>query len=441
MPVVEVILPAARRAVAATRSGRVGVICTEATATSQAYDDAFAAAPQVELHTAACPRFVAFVEAGITGGPELLAVRRGLPAAARQTADIDTLILGCTHYPLLTGVISYVLGDGVSLVSSAEECAKELFAVLTRHGLTHDRPRLRQPPVPDHRQPGRVRGHRVAADGRPGRRRGAVRVNDHADRRRLQRLDLRAGVARPPATWSRPRTRAAPSPWSSTSARARSAPSTAISTPAEVDAFGLSHLHPDHCLDLCAYYVAARYSPTAPWPRRPLFGPAGTPQRLARAYDVPLLHGAGGEPGPGIDGALRLRRSGSRASRSARSPIETARVDHPVEAYAMRVTENVPSGGTLVFSGDTGPCAALVDLARGADLLLVEAAFLDGPDNPPGLHLTGRQAAEAGAAAGVGAVRAHPHPAVARPRPGAGRGDAALRRTSLTGGDRGESGK
>ena len=73
VPVVEVILPAARRAVAATRSGRVGVICTEATATSQAYDDAFAAAPQVTLHTVACPRFVAFVEAGITGGPDLLA--------------------------------------------------------------------------------------------------------------------------------------------------------------------------------------------------------------------------------------------------------------------------------------------------------------------------------------------------------------------------------
>src|SRR5215212_11741075 len=63
VPVVEVIYPATRRAVAATRSGRVGVICTEATANSQAYDDAFAAAPQVELHTVACPRFVGFVEA------------------------------------------------------------------------------------------------------------------------------------------------------------------------------------------------------------------------------------------------------------------------------------------------------------------------------------------------------------------------------------------
>ena len=66
LPVVEVISPAARRAAAATRNGRVGVICTEATATSQAYDDAFAAAPSITLSTVACPRFVPFVEAGIT---------------------------------------------------------------------------------------------------------------------------------------------------------------------------------------------------------------------------------------------------------------------------------------------------------------------------------------------------------------------------------------
>jgi len=139
--VVEVILPAARRAVAATRTGRVGVICTDATANSRAYDDAFAAAPHIGLHTAACPRFVGFVEAGITGGPELLACAEDYLRPLRA-AGIDTLILGCTHYPLLTGVLSYVLGDGVSLVSSAEECAKSVFAELTRLGLTHDRPRV-----------------------------------------------------------------------------------------------------------------------------------------------------------------------------------------------------------------------------------------------------------------------------------------------------------
>lgn len=140
IPVVEVILPAARRAAAATRSSSVGVICTAATATSRAYEDAFAAAPSIALHTVACPRFVPFVEAGITGGPELLAAAEEY-LKPLQAAEIDTLILGCTHYPLLTGVISYVLGDDVTLVSSADECAKDTYAALTRLHLTHDQPR------------------------------------------------------------------------------------------------------------------------------------------------------------------------------------------------------------------------------------------------------------------------------------------------------------
>jgi glutamate racemase len=137
VPVVEVILPAARRAVAATRNGRVGVICTHATATSMAYDDAFAAAPQIQLSTKPCPRFVEFVEAGITSGPELLAVAHSYLDPLVRTG-VDTVILGCTHYPLLTGVISYVMGDGVTLVSSAEESAKDIYGVLTRNGLLRD---------------------------------------------------------------------------------------------------------------------------------------------------------------------------------------------------------------------------------------------------------------------------------------------------------------
>ena len=137
VPVVEVILPATRRAVAATRNGHIGVICTRATAESQAYDDAFAAAPQITLATRACPRFVEFVEQGVTGGDELLAVAHEYldPLVA---GGVDTLVLGCTHYPLLTGVISYVMGDGVTLVSSAEECAKDVYRVLTERGLQQD---------------------------------------------------------------------------------------------------------------------------------------------------------------------------------------------------------------------------------------------------------------------------------------------------------------
>ncbi len=134
VPVVEVILPATRRAVSATRSRRVGVICTEATKTSMAYDDAFAAAPHVRLTTQACPRFVEFVEAGVTSGSELLTVAHDyLDPLLRE--QVDTLVLGCTHYPLLTGVISYVLGDGVTLVSSAEETAKDVYSMLVRRGL------------------------------------------------------------------------------------------------------------------------------------------------------------------------------------------------------------------------------------------------------------------------------------------------------------------
>ncbi|QHT55258.1 glutamate racemase [Cellulomonas sp. H30R-01] len=137
IPVVEVILPAARRAVAATRTGRIGVIGTRATVESRAYDDAFAVAPGVTLTTQACPRFVELVEAGITSGPEVLAVAREYLEPVKE-AGVDTLVLGCTHYPLLTGAISYVMGDEVTLVSSAEETAKDVYRTLVAHDLERD---------------------------------------------------------------------------------------------------------------------------------------------------------------------------------------------------------------------------------------------------------------------------------------------------------------
>jgi glutamate racemase len=143
VPVVEVIQPAVRRAVAATRTGRVGVIGTRATITSQAYDDAFAAATHLQLFSATCPRFVEFVEAGVTAGEELLAVAHSYLDPVRD-AGVDTLVLGCTHYPMLTGVISYVMGNDVTLVSSAEETAKDVYRTLTARGLTRD-PALPQP--------------------------------------------------------------------------------------------------------------------------------------------------------------------------------------------------------------------------------------------------------------------------------------------------------
>jgi glutamate racemase len=138
VPVVEVIQPAVRRAVAATRSGKVGVIGTRATIESKAYLDAFAAAPQLSIESIACPLFVEYVERGETSGDAITKVAREY-LQPMIDAEVDTLVLGCTHYPLLTGVISYVMGNGVSLVSSAEETAKDLYRVLVENSL------LRQP--------------------------------------------------------------------------------------------------------------------------------------------------------------------------------------------------------------------------------------------------------------------------------------------------------
>ena len=134
VPVIEVIQPAVRRAVRATRNNRIGVIGTQATISSKAYDDAFAAAIDMDIVTAACPRFVEFVEAGITGGEELIKVAHGYLDPLVATG-IDTLVLGCTHYPHLTGVIQYVVGDDISLVSSAEETAKDVYRVLSERNL------------------------------------------------------------------------------------------------------------------------------------------------------------------------------------------------------------------------------------------------------------------------------------------------------------------
>jgi glutamate racemase len=137
IPVIEVIQPAVRRAVAATRTGKVGVIGTRATIDSKAYLDAFAAAPHLEITSTACPRFVEFVERGETSGEAITQVAREY-LAPMIAADVDTLVLGCTHYPLLTGVISYVMGNSVSLVSSAEETAKDLYRVLVEGSLLRD---------------------------------------------------------------------------------------------------------------------------------------------------------------------------------------------------------------------------------------------------------------------------------------------------------------
>jgi glutamate racemase len=129
IPVIEVIQPAVRTAVARTRSKRIGVIGTVGTIKSRAYQDSFIADPDIVVTAAACPRFVEFVEAGVTSGDELFAVARDYLQPLKD-ADVDTLVLGCTHYPMLSAAIQYVMGPDVSLVSSADATAFEVYQTL-----------------------------------------------------------------------------------------------------------------------------------------------------------------------------------------------------------------------------------------------------------------------------------------------------------------------
>ena len=140
VPVVGVIDPAVRAALRATRNGRVGLIGTEATVASGAYLRAFEKLDPgggVEVISQACPRFVEFVERGDTTSPQLFHVADSYLALLR-VAQVDTLILGCTHYPLLRGVIHHVMGDDVLLLSSADETAKTVYDVLTAGALLGD---------------------------------------------------------------------------------------------------------------------------------------------------------------------------------------------------------------------------------------------------------------------------------------------------------------
>jgi len=162
--------------------------------------------------------------------------------------------------------------------------------------------------------------------------------------------------------------------------------------PLSVDGVVLSHLHADHCLDLCGYYVLRKYHPDGAQPRIPVWGPAGAAARLARAYDLPSKPGMTGEfDFHTFDGAFRI----------GPFEVEPTQVLHPVATYALRVTA---AGRTLAYSGDSAPCPGLDRAATRADLFLVEASFLEGAPNPPAVHLTGREAGETATRADVARV-------------------------------------
>lgn len=160
----------------------------------------------------------------------------------------------------------------------------------------------------------------------------------------------------------------------------------------EIDAIALSHLHADHCFDMCSLYVVSRYHPAGPMARIPVFGPTSTPSYLARAYNL--------EADPGMTGEFDFVSWVPSVSQQI-GPFEVTavRVDHPVEAYALRI---VCGGRTLVYSGDTGPTEVLADFVRGADAFLSEASYVASRNNPPNLHLTGADAGEYARRGGVG---------------------------------------
>lgn len=157
----------------------------------------------------------------------------------------------------------------------------------------------------------------------------------------------------------------------------------------DIDAIVFSHLHSDHCIDLTALYVAHRYGPAPFASRIPVLAPSDAPERMAAANGMTSTRG--------MTAAFDFR-DVSVAAALGPFRLRAERMAHPVEAYGTRFEVD---GASLVYTGDTGPCRALNDIARDADLLLSEASFRDGESNPPGLHLTGRQAGEVASGAGV----------------------------------------
>jgi len=161
--------------------------------------------------------------------------------------------------------------------------------------------------------------------------------------------------------------------------------------PLEIDAVLLSHLHPDHYFDLSGLYVMWRYHPGGRRPPIPVWGPRGVGAQVSRAYGL--------EPDVGMTAEFDFHEYDDVPLRIGPFTVRPALVVHPIPAYGLRVEADDAS---FVYSGDTGPCQELVDLASGTDLLLCEAAFLESGDNPVDLHLTGKQAGAAAAEAGVG---------------------------------------
>lgn len=161
--------------------------------------------------------------------------------------------------------------------------------------------------------------------------------------------------------------------------------------PLSLDAVLFTHLHPDHYFDISGLYVVWKYHPSGPREPIPVWGPPGVAAQVARAYGLP--------ENPGMSAEFGFHEYDAEPIELGPFTIRAVPVAHPVPGYALRVQVG---DRVLVYSGDTGPCAALVEVADHADLLLCEAAFVEALDNPADLHLTGAQAGEVATKAEVG---------------------------------------
>ena len=332
--------PPSAAATAATRNGHVGVIGTSATITSGAYEDAFAAAPQ-SITSAACPSFVDFVERGVTSGRQLLGPGPVLPRPAdrrRRRHRRPRL-----HYPMLTGVISLVMGDDVALVSSRPRTAKDVYRVLTRADLPRRGRTAARAPLPGHRRPGALRPAGTTLPRSRGRSGAARRIGGGPVKLTV------IGCAG-----------SAPGPKSPASCylvehdgfrllldlgNGAFGPLQGLLDPATIDAVFLSHLHADHCLDVAPFVVAPLLRSVDVRP-----GAALRAGRSRAAAGAGLRHGRRRHH-------RRLRLRAGRPGSFALGPFEVtlARTAHPVECYAIRLSVD---GRSLVYTGDTGPSDA-----------------------------------------------------------------------------------
>ena len=164
-------------------------------------------------------------------------------------------------------------------------------------------------------------------------------------------------------------------------------------SPGDIDAVVISHLHADHCLDMCSYQVFRTYYPAGPLPSIPVYAPGGAADRLSRA--------AGGDSGHPISDAFDFVTLSPGKTEIGPFAVTAGHVNHPVETFGFRLEHG---GRAIAYSADTGESGELVSLAAGADVLLCEASFTDAPGLPADLHLTAREAGEHASRAGVGAL-------------------------------------